>query len=289
MTAYRLEELFPPEIEERLKVCPVVVLPLGTIEWHSLHLPVGLDGLVAHAICGRIANALGAVLAPTSYWAAGGVPYPYTLRLSLQHVEPILEAVLEQFGAMGFRLIVAFTGHFGLDQTLAMKRAASKVMTRSDSIVLPLTEYDLTTDLGYLGDHAGTGETSLLMACSPELVRLDAVSAAARLEGVIGEDPRGKASGQSGEVLLEAIVIRAAQMVRRLLECPHQERALYRDALAAGVRVLEETGRQRSLQGKDQAPPVVTPAYAAYCQAMCLGDYPAALASAARKLSNPAA
>ena len=31
-------------------------------------------------------------------------------------------------------------------------------MSRSDSIVLPLTEYDLTTDLGYLGDHAGTGE-----------------------------------------------------------------------------------------------------------------------------------
>lgn len=287
MTVYRLEELFPPEIEERLKIFPAVILALGTIEWHSLHLPLGLDGIVAQAVCERIAKATGAVLAPPSYWAAGGVAYPYTLRLTIQHFEPILQAVIEQFATMGFRLIVTFTGHFGLDQTLATKRAAWNAMSRSDSIVLPLTEYDLTTDLGYLGDHAGTGETSLLMACAPELVRLNAVSAQAQLEGVIGEDPRGNASQHAGKELMGAIVTRAAEMVHKFLaEWPYRERIPYHDALAVGVRVLEETSRSRALHGRDQVPPVVTPAYAAYCQAMHRGDYPAAVASASRKLSN---
>ena len=86
-----------------------------------------------------------------------GVPFPYTLKLPIELVEPVLSGLLEQFGAMGFRVIVAFAGHFGVDQTLALKRAAVEVMDRSPVTVLPLTEYDLVTDM-YTGDHAGPGK-----------------------------------------------------------------------------------------------------------------------------------
>src|SRR5712691_4554409 len=99
---WRLERLFPDDMQARLAACPAVVLPLGTIEWHSYHLPVGLDGLVAQAIGERIADQLGAVIAPVSYWAAGGVPYAFTLNLSSAMIEPVLTTLLEQFGAMGF-------------------------------------------------------------------------------------------------------------------------------------------------------------------------------------------
>ena len=117
-----MSELFPDQIEARLVERPVLVLPIGTIEWHSHHLPVGLDGLVAAGLAHDIADRSDAVLAPVSYWAVGGVPYPYTLNLPVAVIEPLLVAVFEQFAAMGFRVLVAFTGHFGLDQTLALKR-----------------------------------------------------------------------------------------------------------------------------------------------------------------------
>ena len=41
MTVYRLEELFPPEIEERLKIFPAVILPLGTISGTACIFPLG--------------------------------------------------------------------------------------------------------------------------------------------------------------------------------------------------------------------------------------------------------
>ncbi len=286
MSLRRLEELFPAEIEACLAACPLLVLPLGTIEWHSHHLPLGLDGLVAQSLCERIAAETGAVLAPVSYWAVGGVPYPYTLDLPAETVEPVLEAILAQFGAMGFRVLVAFTGHFGLDHTLALKRAALHVMKRSPVTILPITEYDLVTD-HYTGDHAGTGETSLLLASRPDLVRLDAVAADQTLDGVIGPDPRGTASTALGETLADTIVERAQAMAKRLLAgTTALERASYIDALSAGVAVLAKTSQQRRLVPKSQVPPLTTPAYLSYCQALYTADYRAARAYAERKLAD---
>lgn len=280
---WRLEQLFPDDLQARLAECPALVLPFGTIEWHSHHLPVGLDGLVAQAIGERIAEPLGAVLAPVSYWAAGGVPYPYTLSLAGGLIEPVLTAVFEQFGAMGFQVQVAFTGHFGLEQTLVLKRAALSVMRRSSTLILPLTEYDLVTDQ-YQGDHAGIGETSLLWAVAPALVRLEQLPPDLALDGVIGADPRAAASPERGQELLTLISARAVEVASRLLRRTSAvERADYLEAVAAGVRALERTLDQRQLRPKRDVPPLFTPAYIEHCQALYAGDYRRARARAEQK------
>lgn len=287
MTAYRLEELFPAQLEERLKACPILVLSFGTIEWHSHHLPLGLDGIVAAAVGERIAEVAEAVVCPVSYWAAGGVPYAHTLMLPSVVVEPLLGVLFEQFGAMGFKVIVAFTGHFGLEQTLTLKRSALAVMRRSPVTILPVTEYDLTTDAGYKGDHAGIGETSLLWHLRPELVRLDAVSADAPLDGVLGADPRGAASPEHGAALLTMIAERTAAVATRLLcETTPLQRIDYIQALAMGVKVLEKTAAARQAQPKAGVPSITSPAYLAYCQAMHQGDYRTALRHAEQKWAS---
>lgn len=287
MSLYRLEELFPEQIQQRLQAVPALVMPFGTIEWHSMHLPVGLDGIVAANICEKIAALCGAVLAPVSFFAVGGVPYPYTLRLADHLIEPLLVSLFEQFADMGFRVIIAFTGHFGLDQTLTLKRAALTAMSARSVIILPLAEYDLTTGAGYLGDHAGIGETSLMMAASPHLVRLDAVAPDAPLEGVIGEDPRGSASAGLGTTLLNTIAGQAAQLVIRMLEAASAaQRAAYVSALSSGVSVLEEIKRQRAILSKDLVPPITTQQYRVFSEALWRGDYAAARLAAERKLAH---
>jgi creatinine amidohydrolase len=300
MSFYRIEELHPNEMKERLSAQPVLVLPVGTIEWHSHHLPLGLDSILAEETCTRIADRLSAVLAPTGYWAVGGVPYPYTLDLPQEPIERLYEVALTQFAKMGFRVILVFTGHFGLAQTLALKRAACTAMRActdqqartnlqgGPAAILPLTEYDLTTDLGYDGDHAALGETSLMLAVRPDLVRLEAAPPEAPLEGIIGEDPRGQASATLGAQLLEAIVARAVQMAQRFCMSDGLARQpAYQAALEAGVSVLEEIQRQRKVLSKAAAAPVTTPLYRQYCQALAAGDYEQALALAAKKLHAP--
>jgi creatinine amidohydrolase len=264
---------------------PVLVLSFGTLEWHSDHLPLGLDGLVAQAVGERIADRLNAVLAPTSYWAAGGVPYPYTLKLPISVIEPLLTGLFEQFGDMGFRVIVAFTGHFGIEQTLILKRAAHTVMSRSPVTILPITTYDLISEQ-YIGDHAGTGETSLLAALHPDLVKLDAVPAEARLDGVIGADPRGKATAEMGNTLLEGIVNTAGITAERLLHQSAVERARYQEISGLLVRVLHKTFEQRQQLPKALVPPITTPAYLQSCQALFGGDYERARKFAEMKLAD---
>jgi creatinine amidohydrolase len=285
MTVYRFETLFPDELQTRLQESPVLVLPFGTIEWHSSHLPLGLDGLVAQGIGERIADTLDAVLMPASYWAVGGVPYPYTLKLPASVIEPLLVATFEQFAAVGFQVIVAFTGHFGLDQTLTLKRAALTVMERAPVTILPLTEYDVVTDI-YTGDHAGIGETSLMQTLYPELVRLDAVPADQPLDGIVGADPRGKASAAFGDTLLTHIAQNTGDMAQRLQAGSALERAKYIQALQAGVRILSQILELRQQLPRSKAPGITTPAYIAYCQALARGDYDAAKAHAERKLTD---
>lgn len=274
MVAYPLEMLFPNELERRLEACPLLVLPIGTIEWHSHHLPLGFDGIVAGDIGAGIAARCDAVLAPVSYWAAGGVAYPYTLKLSVDVIEPLLTAALTQFAEMGFRVITVYTGHFGIEQTLALKRAALTVMLSSPVSVLPLTAYDLVTDF-YKGDHAAAGETAMMQALHPDGVRLDAVAAEAALDGVLGSDPRQ--TSIDGRHLVDTIMERSAAVSMRLLrQTTAIQRARYVEGLQIAVRVLAMTFEQRQKMPKSLVPSVTTPAYVAYCQAVFAGDYDSA-------------
>jgi creatinine amidohydrolase len=283
VTAYALPELTPTALAERLADTPVLVLPFGTIEWHSHHLPLGVDGLVAEDLSAAIADGCHAVLAPTSYWAVGGVPFPYTLTLPIDVIEPLLVAVFEQFADMGFRVIVAFTGHFGLDQTLAVKRAASVVMRRSPVTIAALTPYDLVSEV-YQGDHAGPGETSLMMAMRPELVDLAAVAADQPLPGVIGDDPRGRATGERGEALRDLIIERTVAVVSRLLdETAGVRRVQYLLAMEAAVAALADLSAARAVRPRSQVPAVQTPPYLAHCAALFGGDYVSARAAAEAK------
>jgi creatinine amidohydrolase len=270
-----LAEAFPTDIEKHLAGhAPILVQPMGTLEWHSHHLPLGLDGLVAERLGRAIAAAADAVLAPVSWWAVGGVPFPHTLKLPLALIEPVFEELYVQFGDMGFEVVLAFAGHFGLEQTLGMKRAALAAMRRTKAFILPLTEYDTVTDL-YPGDHAGLGEASLLMAFRPDLVRLEAVPPDAPLPGVIGPEPRGRASAELGLQIADAVAARAAGLARRLLMSAEHRRR-YREILALSVAVMEETLSLRLAGGKNAVPPIGTPAWLAHCLALTHGDYDAA-------------
>ncbi|MBC8041675.1 MAG: creatininase family protein [Opitutaceae bacterium] len=256
----RLETLFPVELERHLAVSPVLVLPYGTIEWHSHHLPVGLDGLVAQRMGEQMAEAMNAVLAPTGYWAVGGVPFPFTLNLPLGEIETLLALALKQHAAMGFAVQVVFTGHFGLDQTLATKRAALSAMRAdANTTILPLTTYDLSADF-YSGDHAGIGESSLMLALRPDLVRFEAWPAGESLPGVIGDDPRPTANAELGRRIFDESSSRAAALVTGF-RTGQLNRDEWIATLELIVDILADTRSLRQKLGKEKVPAPTTPDY----------------------------
>jgi len=58
------EELRPDEFLERVRRCPIAYLPLGTLEWHGRHLPLGADGLQARGVFELLARRVGGVVMP---------------------------------------------------------------------------------------------------------------------------------------------------------------------------------------------------------------------------------
>jgi creatinine amidohydrolase len=103
MTAFglasrQLELLRPREIRDRLAERSVVYLPLGTIEWHCEHLPVGLDALTAHGVSLRAAALDGGVVYPPLHYGTGGGHggYPWTVMMpGAAEIEGLLRYTLE--------------------------------------------------------------------------------------------------------------------------------------------------------------------------------------------------
>jgi creatinine amidohydrolase len=81
MDAHRLALLRPAEIAARLSERSVVYLPLGTLEFHAQHLPIGLDALNAEGICLRAATEGGGLVHPTLYYGTGGshAAFPWSI------------------------------------------------------------------------------------------------------------------------------------------------------------------------------------------------------------------
>jgi creatinine amidohydrolase len=63
----RITHLSPRDLRVRREECPVAWIPLGTIEWHGKHMPLGTDGLQAEGLCRHAAAQIGGVTFPALY------------------------------------------------------------------------------------------------------------------------------------------------------------------------------------------------------------------------------
>ncbi len=215
----RYEELLPHEMGEIVNEKPIAYLPFGTLEWHGLHLALGNDAVKAHEICLRIAEKAGGVVVPATYWAIGGMPHPWTTRFDASLIERLFYAIFEQTAHVGFKVAIAVTGHYGIEQFCMLKKAACEFMHKSSLVIAPMPEYEVAYEKGYRGDHAAKWETSILWALRPELVDMSRLSKNLEepLEGVGGEDPRVHASKQLGEEVVNHMVERLSELALRLL------------------------------------------------------------------------
>lgn len=228
------ERLLPREFRERMAALPVVYLPLGTVEWHGEHNALGLDSLKAHALCVRAADRAGGIVHPPVYGGMGGLDKPATVVLEPEMawenhlLRPWLEQLCAEFHRIGFQGIVMLTGHYGHNQQIVVRETAARMTERLGIPVLGTPEYWLAHDIGYLGDHAGVGETSLLMHLHPELVDR------AREDG---EFHAAASTEALGARYTETIVERLAAFARRLPEMRDDDREAFADAERAIVRV----------------------------------------------------
>ncbi|MBM4091652.1 MAG: hypothetical protein FJ276_19825 [Planctomycetes bacterium] len=241
----RMELMAPDELEQVLAQAPIAFVPLGTYEHHGWHLPIGLDGIKAHGLCGRVAQRTGGAVLPTFFYGTGGghVGYKWTLMLPEDQIAPLIAATLDHLAQQGFKVVVLLTGHYPHEQVNMVHRLAKEAQSRHPDVrFIGLTEPEVTTPEpgdAYGGDHAAKYETSIALALEPAWVQLDLLTPgrdpeqvtlpdtprkdasthdpAHPLYAIHGQDPRQKASKELGEKLVQEIVSRLAEKVTRAL------------------------------------------------------------------------
>jgi creatinine amidohydrolase len=187
-----------PEILELDREKTVFLISVSPIEVHGPHLPVGTDVFIAEALLDRYVSELGKnhpeltlVKLPPLYVGSDALPYPGSLSVPAPHLEGILIAYGQGLAKQGFRYLFVADNHGGPRHQMAIEASARKLWRKHNFYLIDpfglvfryMVQHDpdfmQRTGLGpgECGDdadsHAGTNETSLMLACCSEKVDSD--------------------------------------------------------------------------------------------------------------------
>lgn len=212
----RYELMLPHQIRMAIKERWPVVLPLGVLEYHGEHMAVGMDTLAVVKLLEILEREANLVVLPAFYYGASSyaVEPPEgngSVQVNADRLFPFAQDLFRSLLRIGFRNIHFFIHHqtenfaAGMPTDLAFKFAARQAIFEflerergegwwgSDQMAdyyaqqaagddpfnwikgHPLMTKDIIER--YPFDHAGLGETSLLMALCPEGVDLRKFSA----------------------------------------------------------------------------------------------------------------
>jgi creatinine amidohydrolase len=197
------ERMIPEEVLAARRRAAVVFLPVGPLEWHGPHLPLGTDGLAAHHVAVRVARETGGVVLPTMFVGTdslrppgrepeglGGLDLNDAERVvgmdlpgfpvkSLYYHETVMGAVIREAVALlkrePWELIVLLNGHGGPNHKRMLERIAAEETLPSTAEVLYAQAWML--DEGLDPGHADRFEASIMMALEPDLVHVDRLPA----------------------------------------------------------------------------------------------------------------
>lgn len=195
MTSSRVEvaHLTWQEFAERIKG-HIVLIPVGSVEQHGPHLPLGVDVLIPYHLARRLAGRLPVLVAPPVWYAGpsdpasgGGQRFPGTLALRGTTLVALTMDILSEFFRHGAREIAVLNGHF--ENTAFLAEGARRVLPPEDTtgrkvVLINWWEHVPSGMLAHLFpegfpgwelEHASLTETSLMQALAPDLVRAEQI------------------------------------------------------------------------------------------------------------------
>lgn len=181
-----------PEVKKAADANALVLLPLGVIEEHGPHMPLGTDAYLAYQSCRILKTELAgrglqALIVPPIYWGVmqshetGAFPGSFTVRPAT--MKALLVDVLGDLKAWGFRRVYVVNHH---GDRLHRATLADALVEAKQSLGLEFYNDQLQADRAAAPDvqrfikgtpvlpdyHAGAFETSAMAAYFPALVDL---------------------------------------------------------------------------------------------------------------------
>ncbi|MFZ5634685.1 MAG: creatininase family protein [Bacillota bacterium] len=211
---------------DKLAGVKLAFLPVGSLEQHGLHLPLGTDGIIASALAKELASRFqpSYLLPPLHFsFSYEHSSFPGSVSLKVGTMAAVISDIIDSLAKDGMRCIIVnchMGNHLLRNIVQELNLPAPRVLLVPDrhhwENAYKTAGLSSTTSADM---HAGEGETSLLLHLAPETVLKDKIQdvdqpARPLLEavGIKQYTPTGaigfpsRASSEKGKALLNALV-----------------------------------------------------------------------------------
>lgn len=189
----KIINMCPEELKKAIDNNYVLLIPVGTVEYHGSQLPLGTDLLIVEGIADKIDKKTHVVVAPSIVYSPNGHAVSGadmgTVDVSVDSFMAYVYEITCEYKKMGFKNIIFLVHH----QAYNIKKMIEVVISK-------FTTYELKNELGdswwtknisppnncyfevcsatfdmsdYFEGHGGFGETNAILALYPNLVKLE--------------------------------------------------------------------------------------------------------------------
>lgn len=192
LPSHCIGDLCYPDIEEHLKSCDLILIPVGSVEQHSKHLPLLTDSYPPLEISKRAAEKTGVLYTPILWygytphhlgWVGKGTG---TITLRPSTVMDVYYDIARSLIHHGYNKLIFVTGH--ASNLKVIDPVLRKIRYDTGAFVCVYRPW-VERYLGFLKDvlegppeetpgwHSGESETSVMLYLRPDLVRMERAAA----------------------------------------------------------------------------------------------------------------
>lgn len=260
----QLEELTAVQFKEAVKKSSqTAILPIGVLEKHGPHMPLGTDVYTAREMALRAAEMEYAVVFPWYYFSQINEArhQPGTIADSPELIWKVLQETLNELSRNGFKKIIIINGHggnaafleyFGISQ-LSEKRDYALYWYKPAYDREVIKQAEAVSMHDPVNQHAGNRETSMVESIVPELVHPDLAGTqqGVDLDRISNLDhvytgiwwyasfpnhyagDGSKATAEAGQLIMDSVVAQFADVIKDIKEdknVPQLMEQFYKDA-----------------------------------------------------------
>ncbi len=152
-----------------------LVLPVGSVEGHGLHLPVNTDTIIASFIADKLAERNKWVSLPPITYTVTVPVRPGNVHVPSRVLKEYLRSILEHFISFGQKEFIVIMGHGGPEMKEVVVEVCDNLCRGWGTVINVFHVSRILKDLQLVDTdsdkHAGEWETSIMMAIDDSLVK----------------------------------------------------------------------------------------------------------------------
>lgn len=171
-----MAEMTVEDVLRALAETCTVLLPSGGTEQHGYHLPLSTDTIFAEEVACEVSRRTGCLVAPSLPYSFSGGLLAGTTDISPDTTLRLVLDLGRSLAEQGLRNLLLVTGHCGREHLEVLEEAGYRLRELAPGLTValcPLPSFSPTwrAFAERESDHAGKGETSLMLYLRPHLVR----------------------------------------------------------------------------------------------------------------------